>query len=531
VKHHTIIVLSTGALALLLAVGAAQAQSQNPAPEFAVTQYLVQGNTVVSEAAAQQVLARYTGQNKTLVDVTAAANALRAAYSDAGYPIVQVFPPEQVASSGQIILRVVEGKLGKINIAGNRLYSAANITSSLPLLQPGYPVNVNDLAAAIAIANENPAKQIAVNFQTGSSPSDVDARIDVSEDSTTKYTVTADNQGSPATGRNRIGVSYMHANLFDLDHQMGVQFMTTYEHPKDVANFVGSYHIPLYGYGLSIDLVASYSDSQSTTTGPIGLMNFAGKGTYLATRLNQALPSMGELRHKVAYGIDYKDFDNNCGANGIDLPTCGTVTTQPVSLTYNFQYAQPTVQFGGNIGLLSNLAGGTHGSVSDYIAARGGASRHWSAIRASAFVGVPLPDDWQFRAQIAGQTTGDRLVPAEQFGIGGGASVRGYEERVAAGDKGYNASLELYTPDFGKFIQNDGQLKFRALAFVDGGSVRNNEPLITDKTTNLSSVGLGVRVAQGKEFSIKADIGWIRNDAGSRKAHDPSAHLALSYSF
>ena len=509
----------------------AMALAQAQPPQFPITQYRVQGNTLVSEAAAQQALAGYIGAGKTLADVTAAANALRAAYAAAGYPIVQVFPPEQTASGGEITLRVVEGKLGKINVAGNSQYNAANLTASLPPLQPGQPVNVNDLAAAITLANENPAKQIAVNFQAGTTPGDVDARIDVTEELITKYTVTADNQGSPATGRNRLGFNFQHANLFNLDHQLGLQYMTTYEHPKDVTNLVGSYHIPLYQHGLSLDLIASYSDSESTTSGPIGLMNFAGKGTYLAARLNQSLPSVGELRHKIAYGIDYKDFDNACGANGIALPTCGTVTTQPLSLTYTFQYNLPTLQVGGNLGLVANLTGGAHGSAADYTAARAAASPSWNAIRASAFVGIPLANDWQLRAQIAGQATGKALVPAEQYGIGGSASIRGYDERVAAGDKGYNASLELYTPELGKHIQNDGQLKLRALLFVDGGSVSNNQPLVTETTTNLVSLGLGFRAALGKELTAKADVGWIMNDAGSRSAHDPSAHLALSYSF
>lgn len=515
----------------LLFAAIAPAFAQAPSPQFPITQYRLQGNTLVSEAVAQQALSGYTGTGKTLADVTAAANALRATYAAAGYPIVQVFPPEQTTRGGEITLRVVEGKLGKINVAGNSLYNAANLSASLPPLQAGQPVNVNDLAAAIALANENPAKQIAVNFQAGTTPGDVDARIDVTEDLITKYTVTADNQGSPATGRNRLGFNFQHANLFNLDHQLGVQYMTTYEHPKDVTNLVGSYHIPLYQYGLSVDLIASYSDSQSTTNGPIGLMNFAGKGTYLAARLNQTLPSVGELRHKIAYGIDYKDFDNSCGANGTALPNCGTVTTQPLSLTYIFQYALPSIQYGGNLGLVANLTGGSHGSAADYTAARGAASPSWNAFRASAFVGIPLPDDWQLRAQLAGQYSNKALVPAEQYGIGGASSLRGYDERVAAGDKGYNASLELYTPELGKLLQNDGQLKLRALVFVDGGSVNNNQPLVTETTTTLTSLGLGFRAALGKEITAKADVGWIMNDAGSRKAHDPSAHIALSYSF
>ena len=498
---------------------------------FEITSFRVEGNSLLKDEAVQQALAAYKGTGRSIDDVTKAAAALRAAYAEAGYPIVQVYPPEQTVSGGEIRLRVVEGKLTAVTLAGNHAYDAANIRASLPPLKEGAAVNARELVAAITLANENPAKQVSVNFQAGAVPGDVAARIDVVEERQEKYTATLDNLGSAATGKTRVGIGYQNANLLNSDHQFGLQYMTTAEHPGDVKNLVGSYRIPFYNHGLSLDLVAAYSDSQSTTSAPIGQMLFSGKGSYLAARLNQALPGIGELRHKIAYGIDYKDFANTCGVAGTALPACGSVTTQPVGASYIFQYATTAMQAGGSIGYVSNITGGQHGSDADYVAARAAATRNWDAFRLSAFIGVPLPEDWQFRAQIAGQSTSKALVPAEQYGIGGGMSIRGYEERVASGDSGWNGSLEIYSPDFGKALSSDANTKLRALAFYDAGSVSKNQPLVTESTINLSSVGLGLRLQQGKDFNARFDIGWIQQAAGTREAHKASANLSLSYSF
>ena len=70
-------------------------------------------------------------------------------------------------------------------------------------------------------------------------------------------------------------------------------------------------------------------------------------------------------------------------------------------------------------------------------------------------------DDMQLRANVTGQWTRDALVPGEQFGIGGLDNLRSMHEREGASDRGYRASIELYSPDVGsKFGMDGGRLRF-----------------------------------------------------------------------
>jgi len=394
-------------------------------------------------------------------------------------------------------------------------------------------INTLQLSRAIAMANENPGKQVSVNFQAAPAAGEVEARIDVAEDRVQKVSAAVDSYGTAATGRTRVAVAYQHANLLDRDQQLSLQYTTTAEHPADVKNLVGSYHVPVYRAGLALDLVAAYSDSQSTTNAPIGQLLFSGKGSYLALRVDQVLENHGELSHKVSYGLDYKDFGNTCAVAGTSLPgTCGSVTTLPLSLAWSFQTATPGMQAGGGISYVMNLEGGRHGAPSDYVAARATASRHWDAVRISGYLGLPLPAGWQLHMQAAAQGTGKSLVPAEQFGIGGAVSIRGYEERVASGDQGYNANIEFMGPDLGKLIESSGATDLRALLFCDLGSVHRNQAFAGERvTTSLASVGTGLRLSRGKNLSAKFDWGWILRSAGTRQAHEGSANLSVAYSF
>jgi len=542
-----------------IALADSSKESAAPGVSFPITRFQVEGNVVLSTEKAQAALASYVGADGSMSKIDAAVIALRNAYAAAGYPIVQIYPPQQTISDGLVVLRVVEGKISAVGVAGNKRYDETNIRNSVPALKEGQDPNVKDVAAAVALANENPAKQVAVNFQPGADPGDVIARIDVTEDDPSKSVIAYNNYGTHATGYDIISYSYQNANLFNRDHSLTADFSTTVQHPSDVKNFSLGYRIPFYPIGWSLDLIGAYSDSatNSTQTGAtsLGTLQFTGKGTILGARMNESLPGLGEYRQKLTYEIDYKNFNDQCGINGVATGSCGTVTSQPAILSYLGTYTTPTVQAGGNISYVQNIPGGPNGNPTDYAAARLGASRNWNTWRLGGYVVKPFAGDWQVRVNLSLQQTNHILIPSEQFGIGGSSSVRGYDERILAGDKGTDINLELYTPDFGSHLAGETKAdaagntavpsnhKLRGVFFIDYGSVRNNDAL-TMGTATLSSVGIGLRYEYKKSFNLKLDIGMAQhasvdpswNAVIAKLNDDPGrwlgpVQLSCSYSF
>ncbi|MFA9216434.1 MAG: ShlB/FhaC/HecB family hemolysin secretion/activation protein [Sphingomonadaceae bacterium] len=520
------VAISVATLTGWLVAAAAAAQ----APAFEIQHYAFEGAHVLSESRLQALVAPFVGPQRSMDDVARAVAAVKAAYVAAGYPIVQVYAPEQTVHSGSVLVRVTEGQLVKVELAGLQAYSAANIRASLPPLREGEAPNTAALVAAVLLANDNPAKQLAVNFSAGSSAAEVQARVDVDEDRIRKLGLSLDNAGNSATGRERIGLSYQHANLWDRDHVLSLQLMTSVEQPGKAASLTGGYRIPFYQAGLTLDLVAAYSDNKSDAVSAAGPLFFSGKGVYAGLRLNQALASRGDYRHKLVYGIDYKDFKNSCSIAGIVLDACGTITDIPLSLAYQGQLAKRTYQWGVGLSYFHNLPGGPHGQAERY----GTRPRSWQALRGSAYLNLPFAD-WQWRTTVNGQYSNSALIPAEQFGAGGATSVRGYDERTAAADRGLMANLELYTPELAATLGLARRHSLRALLFYDAAWLRNSDAAAL-AASHLASVGLGVRYALDKSASLRCDAGatQVATPPGVSAARVPNrgfVHLSFQYAY
>lgn len=504
---------------------------------FTIADYDLEGVTLVPSTQLDSLLAPHKGEGRSMEDVNAAAESVRKAYENAGYPVVKVFPPQQQTGSGVIRLKVIEGEIRGVQVKGNSFYDESNIRNSLPPLQEKAKPNAKRIIASIAAANENPAKQVAVNFQAADEVGQIDAVVNVTEDRPEKFTVGLDNTGSRSTGVRRLNLGYQNANLFNLDHMLSLQLGTSPDHPERSNSLSLGYRVPFYQAGLSLDVIAAVSRSSSTTNVGFGTTDFVGNGYTVGLRLNQALPSAGEYRHRVAYGLDYKDFDNEC--KGVIPGPCGTVTAQPLSLTYSGTLNRPDLQLNMSASYAANLPGGPNGGSGAYELVRTGAKNDWKALRLGMTAAVPLGNDFQFRAAFSGQYSESRLIPGEQFGIGGANSVRGYAERTISGDIGYSANLELYTPDFGSRIAPD--LSLRGVVFHDFGEIsmvdrvsRRNMP-----EDHLRSFGLGMRMGWKRDLAVKVDIGFPnkryevapQGSGINRSKGEPNLHASFNLQF
>jgi hemolysin activation/secretion protein len=499
------------------------------ANKFTITEYSVQGNTLLAAPDIAQRLIPFTGAEREVSDVTQAVEALKSMYHTAGFAAVQVAAPEQTLTSGKVLIKVLEDKISAIEVTGNEAFDADNIRASLPLLMFSASLNAKALEAAIALANENAAKQVSVNIQPGAKAGDIITTINVVEDRISKFTATYDNTGSDATGLNKISLSYQNANLFNSDHSLNLQLSGSLENLDKVYSVSLGYHKPFYEYGVSADLIAAYSSS----SGQNGNLYFAGKGTVLGARLNYPLPSLGDIRQKLIVGLDIKDSESISGL--LITP----ITEIPVSLSYTAQLARSEFQGSASATYLTNITSGPHGFADDYANARPGTapSTKWQALRFNSTGGFALPNDWQARVGINAQFSGDLLLPSEQFGAGGASSVRGYPERVISGDEGYSANFELYTPELNKLLGWD-DASIRALLFWDlGATFKNDNPLPASISgvDAIEGVGLGLRLTYKKSTTFKLDVGWAQKKAVSGPVTvnigDSYGNVAMSVAF
>jgi hemolysin activation/secretion protein len=514
-------------LAILLAMSTlAPAVHAQDVVRFDISRFDVQGNTLLPASEVERIVAAHAGKGRDFGDVQRALEALEAAYQAAGYSVVTVELPEQELDRGVVRLNVVQTKIGRVTVKNNQYFDEANIRRSLPNLEGGQVPNLSRISNDLKLANENPSKKVTLKLQGSDKPDEVDAMLDVSDQSPWTAMFNADNTGTQQTGRTHLGVILQHANLFGRDHVASLQYTTSAEEPGRVKVYGAGYHIPLYALGDSLDFFASYSSIDSGTV-TAGVFNLAvsGKGAVYGARYTHNLAKRGNYESKLQFGVDYKAFKNSVLLESEDLGN--NVTVHPVSVGYIGTWTEQQSETGISATLLRNIPGGSRGSQEDFTLARTGAKDSYTILRLGGSYSRVLPGDWQMRALLNGQVTGDALIPGEQFGAGGASSVRGFNEREISNDVGAGANVELYTPNL-----CGGNWNCRALAFYDTAWIKRRHALASElESTTIGSAGLGLRVLLSRYVNLQLDYGHVTKAGATERKGDNRVHFRLGLSY
>jgi hemolysin activation/secretion protein len=441
---------------------------------------------------------------------------------------VQVLLPEQDITQGVVRLRVVESRVGKVVVEGNTVFGTDNVRRSLPSVKEGDRPNSREIARELQLTAEHATKQTTVMLRAGASEDQVDVAVKVVDDKPWRAFLTLDNTGTSATGQYRTGIGYQHSNLFDRDHTLTAQYVTSPTQASKVSIYGLGYRIPFYDRHSSLDLVAGYSDVNSGTVQ--GLFTVAGSGTIAGAHWNFYPARWGDVEQKLTLGLDYRAFQNQVLFQGQGIVP--DITVHPVSATYFGVVRGAESELTFNAGLAANIPGGNDGTEADFQRSRSTATSHYALLRYGFTYLRQLAGGWQARALFNGQYTGNALVSGEQFGLGGADSVRGYMLREVVNDRGYTGQLELYTPDLSSRFGLSDSYKTRLLAFYDFGSVTRNHALPGEAPGDaIASAGMGARVGYGKSLSVRLDVARIMEPTANRLAGSMRLGLAAAYTF
>jgi hemolysin activation/secretion protein len=517
------------------------AQSPSGGPSFDVARFDVSGATLIAPAAIDETLAPFRGAARTIADLEQARAAVEAMYARRGYGATQVLLPEQEIAGGVVRLRVIEARLGAVRIEGNRYFDDANVRASLPALVPGAPLATGRLATELQLANENPVKQTTVVLKPGGAESEVDAEVRVADARPWRFSLSLDNTGTPQTGNTRIGAGFQHANLFDRDHVLNLQYVTSPTQEDDpnqlalppnsrVTIWGAGYHAPIPSLGDSIDLVAGYANVNSGVVQ--NLFNISGSGRVYAGRYNFGLPRLGGVEQKLSVGYDVSYFDNDVVPVGTSTTIVPDYVLHPLSLAYSGVWRDAADEVAVYASGVRNLPGGANGNQAQFDLVRPGAEADYALGRMNAVWVHRLPRDVQTRVRFTGQYTSDMLLPGAQFGIGGMDSVRGFFEREFVGDKGYSGTFELYSPDLAASGGAGPDVRLRFLAFYDYGRVWINDPQVFEqRVTGISSAGPGVRIGYRSNVSVRLDYGFVIQRGTASNTSSGRANFSLVWVF
>jgi hemolysin activation/secretion protein len=504
------------------------AHAQDDGPRFAVTGFVVDGNSLLPAGRIEQLLAPFKGNGRNFDTLRQAVEALENGYASAGYGAIRVLLPAQELDQGIVRLQVFESRVGRITVSGNSKFSEDNILRSVPSLRAGDYLHQDEVTASLALANESFAKQTRLVVSRGQRENEADVQLAVSDQSPWRAVVALDNTGNEATGRHRLAVSFQHANLFDRDHSFSAQYTTSPTKPDKVAVIGLGYRIPFYERGDALEFSWGRSNVNSGTVNTAaGDYAISGRGEFASARYWYGLPRWAGQAQQLFISWDLHKYESQVIPTGGTTSLIPDLSSAPLGLGYSLNGSSDTQTWRASLDFLFNIPGGSTNNTSAYNlpGARPGSDAHFSLWRYQASTQKALGDDWGLALEFQGQYTNDMLISGEQFGIGGRGTVRGFNEREVSGDRGFRASAELSAPALALPFERS---QARFVGFYDVGATQRLHALPGEQEKEgVSSAGIGLRIADSRNYQLRADLARVIDGGGNKRSGDLTTHVQL----
>ncbi|MBE9135169.1 ShlB/FhaC/HecB family hemolysin secretion/activation protein [Tychonema sp. LEGE 07196] len=466
-----------------------------------VERFEFEGNTAFSDRELAEVTQQFAGREITFAELIAAEAAVTQKYVAAGYinsgaviPANQSFPRE----GGAVKIRIVEGGLDEIAIAGNRRLNSSYVRSRLERATIR-PLNRYRLLEALQMLQLDPLiANISAELQAGSRPENSRLEVRIKEADSLSGEVFADNNRSPSVGSFRRGVRVNQANLLGLGDGLEVSYANT-----DGSNeFNGSYTVPVNARNGTIRFAAGAANT-NVIEEPFAAAEIEGKSrTY---ELTYRQPIVEKPDRTLALGVSLSRQESDTFLLGEPFALSAGANDRGETRVSAVRFFQEYVQRNtrqviaarSQFSVGSNLFGATENNS--------GPDSHFLAWRGQAqYVRLLAPETLLIvRSDI--QLADRPLLSLEQIGIGGVQSVRGYRQDLLLTDSGAIASAEVRIPVW-RAPKVKGLLQ--VAPFIDFGVGWNHSgEKANPESDTLLGAGLGLVWQMGDRLNVRLDYG------------------------
>lgn len=465
-----------------------------PVPEavrFLVREIRFTASEILTAEELEGVARDFRGKQLTFADLQRLAERVNALYKAKGVVTAQAVIPPQDISEGVVLVRLIEGRVGKISLEGNASTRDDYVTGRLTLKMTDL-VDLKRLERDLIRFNRTNEAQLRAELKPGQAFATTDVHLTLAEPPRHDLRLFLDNSGSPSTGEWRGGLTYLNRSLLGWRDDLSL----TKSGAGGQESYAASYGIHFNRWGGRASL-AWYKDRTATKYGPLAPLGVTGESVARIVSLRQPV-YFGE-RVQLDALAGGKKRDSTSWISGVFLQ--GT-RTEDGNLGAEVQLSDAKGYWLGSYSATSGRAivSGVN-NVDHYFAGRG-------VLRRSHDLG----SGWSFRGNLNFQHTSDDLLPSsEQFFIGGEYSVRGFPIGTFAGDQGYFVNLELHHP---LDLRGGPGLATTGFFFLDHGYVKPFRPpnsLLRDYE-ELSGIGWGLNAAIAKRVHSRVTFAYALND-------------------
>jgi hemolysin activation/secretion protein len=469
----------------------------------------VDGYKILTQNEVNAITAPYLHKESSFLELQEnVADKLTALYEKKGYITSLAFIPPQTIDNGVIKIKVDEGRISKITLAGTHWFKPVAVLPHVSA-KVGQPFNVKPLQASLRRLNENPDLTLQATLKAGKNPGDTEIVLSPRHESFFAHlTPFIDNLGRPVIGNTRYGMTISNNNTTGLgDTSFSSPYWT-----KHSFGIINGYELPLGSHGTKLGFANAHTQFQFHQSGFRLNGNSNINTPYISQEFfrNEKAVISGEL------GLAIKNSDFQVDKQLISQDKLRVLTSALNVQTFD-KWGRNYMRH--ELGLGLNMTDATQKNSA--LATRPGTSGKFFRYTASVSRLQRLPFGTYGILKAQGQATPDRLFSLEQMQIGGSATVRGYQEGRLIGDKGFVASAEWriplhFLPDTMKFGRYKLNQNLELVTFFDAGGVMDNHAFAgvnsqsgkLQKRGYLMGTGVGIRAKLTRFVAARIDVGF-----------------------
>jgi hemolysin activation/secretion protein len=444
---------------------------------FTLSRVEIRGNQALGQAQLSSLWEGALGKQITLADAFGIASAVSARYRESGFVLSQAFIPQQDLATAAATLRieVLEGFVDKVSFSGVPSLHAKLAPFLMPIRNEK-PLTTKTLERYLLLLNEIGGISAKANLKAGSVANASDLEVILTQ-SSTGFSGNLHNRVSDAQGPQRLeaGVDF-NGGLSGLERH-NFRLFTSGTQQINLLSYSGD--IPLGNDGLKATW--SLSNSLSRPKNPLGT-DLENASTNFSVGVSYPLVRSRQFNVGIRGGLS--GYNNSSELAGIQS---SKDQVRAVWLGSSVDYADAIngvnlldVEFSkGLSGMGASAQGNTLLSRQDGNPQFTKATIYLARLQS-------LGGPWSMLLAANAQSTSDRLLSAEQFGLGGELFLRAFDPSEVVGDSGSAGKLEL------RYGANFAALSSTFYTYFDSGQTVRDDPTGKVKTS-LTAYGLGIR--------------------------------------
>jgi hemolysin activation/secretion protein len=453
----------------------------------------------------------YVGKALTLEKITELKNDVTDFYQKNGQALVIVNVPEQDVSDGVVVVTVLEARLGKVQVTGNKFFTSDWYEGNLTLSEDE-TILTGVVDSDVAYINTSPWRRATAIYKPGAKYGTTDVELFVEDHRPARIFVGVDNTGFKATNYNRLFVGFNLGHFFNYDQNLAFQYTASPNFKKFQAYTV-YYQAPLPTRD-QIILFGGYSSVDVNRSDYLPTARNHGSDWQASARYGVFIPPASNFNQSAKAGFDIKETNNDLTVSNINYISSSYAMIFQLVGEYEASYRtkRQTFDFNGEA-VVQPWHFGQSMSEYNYATLRPDAVNQYLYVRMKAEYDWKDPDTGMgFMVKGRAQFSTGALLPLETFGMGGVNSVRGYVERVVNVDNGFIFNFEFRTPHVSPSLKkiNDD---FYAVAFFDMGAGGIFKSLPSQPGSYfLAGVGPGLRYDISNVIRARFDVGFRLTD-------------------